>query len=248
MDKYFICLANSYKRVDSNGHGDETGRCIAGVEVEITEVAEKTVLESIVLFTNHYGTRPNWIRPKGNTETGAIPVDEARPFKVFDLIRLSDVESTVEGAHSEDYEYSLIERVSHINVDEDLLSRMCDNLHKNYVFGNRYDSVTDEKFLGFDHSLMLIKPNNPTFYYMVREYDGRRKKQLRCKFSYGRCEEYDLVVTDPEFKQLCFEAHDDDLKDVNANNNCYFVMSLGIALPRQNNKHYKLIASVITIK
>lgn len=248
MDKFFLCLANSYKRVDNNERGDDTGRCVAGIEVEIAEVADKTVIKSIVPFTNQYGTRPNWIRPKGNTQTGAIPIAEAQPFKVFDLIRLSDVKSTAEGAHSEDYEYKLIEKVSHINVDEGLLSQMCDNLHKNYVFGNGYDTVTDKRFLGFDHSLMLIKPTNPTFFYKVREYDGRQKKQLRCRFSYGKCEEYDLVVTDPVFKQICYDAHDDELQDVNGNNNCYFVMSLGIALPSQNNKHYKLIASVITIK
>ncbi len=247
MDKYFICLANSYKRVDRNEHGDETGRCIAGVEVEIARGVDKMVIKSIVPFSNQYGTRPNWIRPKGKTETGAIPIVEAQPFKVFDIIRLSDVRATAEGAHSEDYEYSNIKKVFHFNVDEDLLSQMCDNLHKNYVFGNGYDSVTDDRFLGFDHSLMLIKPINPTFYYKVREYNGCQKRKLRCKFSYGKCEEYDLVVTDPEFKQLCHEAHDDELKAVNANSSCFFVMSLGIALPGQNNKHYKLIASVIRV-
>lgn len=247
MDKYFICLANSSKRVDSGEHGDETGRCIAGVEVSISKSADKTIVKSIIPFSNQYGSRPNWIRPKGKTETGAIPVAEALSFRVFDLIKLTDVVSTSEGAHSEDYQYARIDNIAHLEIDSALLEQMCDSLHRNYIFGSGYDNVSDERYLSFDHSLMLIKPVNPIFYYKIREYNGRQKKQLRCKFSYGKCDEYDLVVTDPQFKNKCFDSRDDELREINAGGNYFFVMSLGIALPGQNNKHYKLIASVIRI-
>lgn len=247
MDKFFICLANSSKRVDSKKHGDETGRCIAGVEVDVSFATGKAVIKSIIPFTNKFGSRPNWIRPKGQTETGAIPIEQALPFKIFDLIKLSDVTSTAEGAHSEDYKYRQIERITNLKMDNTLLEKMCDNLHRNYIFGNSLDTVPDDRFLSFDHSLMLIKPITPKFYFKIRQYNGNKKKQLRCKFKYGSSAEYDLVVTDPLFKQKCFEARDDELCDINTTKNYFFVMSIGIALSEQNNKHYKLIASVLNI-
>lgn len=247
MDKYFICLANSVKSVSSRERGDESGRCIAGVEVSVSHDRDETKVNSIILFTNQYGSRPNWIRPVGNTETGAIPIAEASHFKVFDLIKLSEVQSVADGAHSEDYNYTRIEKIAHLNIDGEFLSQMCDSLHRNNIFGTKGDSVSDRWFQRFDHSLMLIRPSNPTFYYIVKEYNGRRKKQLRCKFSYGNCVEYDLVVTDPVFKQKCYDAHDDKLININAVENYYFVASLGMALENQNNEHYKLVASVIAI-
>ena len=57
MDKYFICLANSYKR---------GGRCIAGVEVIFNGDSKWK------LVRNDDGI-PNWIRPIARTIYGEIP-------------------------------------------------------------------------------------------------------------------------------------------------------------------------------
>ena len=62
MDKYFICLANSYKR---------GGRCIAGVEISYNTLDEWSVVR------NADGT-PRWIRPTAaNTMFGEIPIVDA---------------------------------------------------------------------------------------------------------------------------------------------------------------------------
>ena len=75
MEKYFVCLANSYK------HG---GRCIAGVEVE-------WIHEHWRIVRNEYGC-PKWIRPLSRqTGTGEIPKELALNFMTLEIVKLEGV-------------------------------------------------------------------------------------------------------------------------------------------------------------
>ena len=75
MDKYFICLANSYK------HG---GRCVAGIEVLWDGEKSKVVRDQ--------SGAAKWIRPVSKeTTTGEIPTHQASHINVLDVVRLEGV-------------------------------------------------------------------------------------------------------------------------------------------------------------
>lgn len=74
MDKYFICLANSYKH---------RGRCIAGIEITFNAEGKPTIVR-------HPDGRPCWIRPISNESDGAIPNEIAQDIKLFSVIKLKD--------------------------------------------------------------------------------------------------------------------------------------------------------------
>ena len=76
MDKYFICSANSYKR---------GGRCIAGVEVIISQDDHWEIVR------NNDGS-PHWIRPiDQHTDYGEILEGEARHIPLLSVVRLTGV-------------------------------------------------------------------------------------------------------------------------------------------------------------
>lgn len=233
MSKYFICLANSFKRVAENENNDETGRCVAGIEITYPDV-------NVVLNTD-YGQRPNWIRPHANTPTGAIPVADAGNFRLFDIIKIDNPISIGHGAHSEDYSYSSIECIGRYNGP---MGTLIDSVHRNSIFGSERSYMDDNFFQRFDHSLMLIRPENVRFFYDVRERDGRNVRKLRVSFHYGD-NGYNLPVTDPIFQDKCYNLHDDQCADFNDGREYYFTMSLGMGMPQMDNRHYKLVAAVL---
>lgn len=233
MSKYFICLANSFKRVNENENNDETGRCIAGIEI--------TYPAGNVVMNIGYGQRPNWIRPIAKTPTGAIPVADARNFGLFDIIKIDDPVASGCGAHSEDYSYSSLETIGRYNGP---LSVLIDTVHRNSIFGSERSYMDDNFFQCFDHSLMLIRPEKVRFFYEARERDGRNFRKLRVSFHYGNYD-YSLPVTDPVFQDRCYNLHDDQCTALNDGREYFFVMSLGMGMPQRNNRHYKLVAAVL---
>ena len=112
MDKYFICLANSYKR---------NGRCIAGVEVTISHNDHWKIVR------NDDGS-PHWIRPiDRHTEYGEILEGEARYIPLLSVVKLSEVEPCPHESHSEDVNYMQMTAIGMIHNNPDVLEQLSDN-------------------------------------------------------------------------------------------------------------------------
>ena len=90
MDKYFICLANSYKR---------GGRCVAGVEI-VFDVNGK-----LNPVCDDDG-KPRWIRPIAKTTYGEIPNYVAENIKLLSVVKLYNVVPCPNKPHTENVYYS----------------------------------------------------------------------------------------------------------------------------------------------
>ena len=217
MERYFICLANSYKR---------GGRCIAGVEIVIDECRHWTVVR------NPNGT-PHWIRPiDDKTEFGEIPEFEAAPIRLLSVVRLTDVTPCFCKAHSEDVSFSQMEVVGSIFSSKAALDRMTDLFHRE-LFYNRERTISLDTYSHGDYSLMLVRPDNIEF----RFDPTKTKAKFRMLITY-RDTIYDFPVTDPEYiHQL--EA---SLNNLTPLKEAYLCLSLSMEYEGQ---HHKLVAGVI---
>ena len=217
MEKYFICLANSYK------HG---GRCIAGIEV----VPQSDGSLGIV---RHDDGRPRWIRPVSMSANGEIPNHLAESFKIFSLVKLTDVEPCPDNAHTEDVHCTRMEICPfELSPTKDFLNQLIDTQHK-AVFYFRGKSIPTTIIDRLDYSLMLIHPDN-AYAYCDEE---RENSKYRMKFTYNGSN-YDFPITDPVFLEQ-FKKSPDSYADLDG---AYLVLSLGIAF---EGFHYKLVATVL---
>ena len=217
MEKYFICLANSYK------HG---GRCIAGIEV----VPQSDGSLGIV---RHDDGRPRWIRPVSMSANGEIPNHLAESFKIFSLVKLTDVESCPDNAHTEDVHCTRMEICPfELSPTKDFLNQLIDTQHQ-AVFYFRGKSIPTTIIDRLDYSLMLIHPDNACAYCD----EGRENSKYRMKFTYNGSN-YDFPITDPVFLEQ-FKKSPDSYADLDG---VYLVLSLGIAF---EGFHYKLVATVL---
>lgn len=217
MEKYFICLANSYK------HG---GRCIAGIEV----VPQSDGSFGIV---RHDDGRPRWIRPVSMSANGEIPNHLAESFKIFSLVKLTDVEPCPDNAHTEDVHCTRMEICPfELSPTKDFLDQLIDTQHK-AVFYFRGKSIPTTIIDRLDYSLMLIHPDN-AYAYCDKE---RENSKYRMKFTYNGSN-YDFPITDPVFLEQ-FKKSPDSYADLDG---VYLVLSLGIAF---EGFHYKLVATVL---
>ena len=217
MEKYFMCLANSYK------HG---GRCIAGIEV----VPQSDGSYGIV---RHEDGRPRWIRPISMSVNGEIPNHLAESFKIFSLVKLTDVEPCPEKAHTEDVHCSRMEICPfELSPTKDFLDQLIDTRHQ-AVFYFRGKAIPATIIDRLDYSLMLIHPDSICAYCD----EERENSKYRMKFSYYGSN-YDFPITDPVFLEQFKKSPDryTDLKDV------YLVLSLGIEF---EGFHFKLVATVV---
>jgi len=217
MEKYFICLANSYK------HG---GRCIAGIEV----VPQSDGSLGIV---RHDDGRPRWIRPVSMSANGEIPNHLAESFKIFSLVKLTDVEPCPDNAHTEDVHCTRMEICPfELSPTKDFLNQLIDTQHQ-AVFYFRGKSIPTTIIDRLDYSLMLIHPDNACAYCD----EGRENSKYRMKFTYNGSN-YDFPITDPVFLEQ-FKKSPDSYADLDG---AYLVLSLGIAF---EGFHYKLVATVL---
>ena len=217
MEKYFICLANSYK------HG---GRCIAGIEV----VPQSDGSLGIV---RHDDGRPRWIRPVSMSANGEIPNHLAESFKIFSLVKLTDVEPCPDNAHTEDVHCTRMEICPfELSPTKDFLNQLIDTQHK-AVFYFRGKSIPTTIIDRLDYSLMLIHSDNACAYCD----EGRENSKYRMKFTYNGSN-YDFPITDPVFLEQ-FKKSPDSYADLDG---VYLVLSLGIAF---EGFHYKLVATVL---
>lgn len=216
MKKHFICLANSYK------YG---GRCLAGVEIEITDNGYSVV-------RNEDGS-PRWIRPVSFSEHGELPANETQNINILDIVEVDVVDRCPNLAHSENIHYSEIEKKSRIVKHKNALNKLCDKVHSKLFF-NRGKAIPTDVFNEGNYSLMLIKPENSKIY-------SDENNKFRVQFTY-KDNEYDLPVTDPFYIEklksnpLLFGEHEAE--------NLYFALSLGEEL---DGWHYKLIAGIVDI-
>lgn len=217
MDKYFICLANSYKR---------GGRCVAGVEIVFdANGGLKPVYDD--------DGRPRWIRPIATTTYGEIPNYVAEGIKLLSIVKLYNVVPCPNKPHTENVYYSKLEQCKYdLSNADSLLNYLIDSTHQS-IFRNRGRAVSAEMSTGIDYSLMLIHVENAFAY-----IDGNREKSKnRMSFSYFGSD-YDFPITDPifleEFKKEpeCYA----NISDV------YLTISLGLEF---EGWHHKLVAGVI---
>lgn len=217
-DKYFLCLANSYK----NGN-----RCLAGVEV-------RKIGNEYEIKTDSWG-HPIWFRPVNRwTESGEIPNDESTEIGLFDVVLATNVESCPDGAQIENYYYNELCRIETVEADDHFYATLS-NTNRKLILGNLYASISDEQYYNMDYSIILIKAEDVECYLKEREF---KQPQPRIRFSYKQnC--YDLPVTDPGFRKLM----ENDILCANSFQTYYLTISLSVAF-EEDNRHYKLIAGV----
>lgn len=217
MDKYFICLANSYKR---------GGRCLAGVEIIPGSNGRWKLVH------NDDGN-PRWIRPIAQTTYGEIPNYLAENIQMLSVVRLSNVDPCPEGAHTENVYYSRIEQFDYdISQLLSSMNQFIDSRHQS-IFHNRGRAVSAEMLGGINYSLMLIHPDKASAY----RDENREKSKNRMKFTYYGVE-YDFPITDPAFLDE-FKREPERYADIP---NVYLAISLGLEF---EGWHHKLVAGVI---
>lgn len=224
MEKYFICLANSYK----NGE-----RCIAGVEVLPREGFPLAFRD--ISYSGRKKRIPNWIRPvaRGGID-GEIPCGVASKIKPFDIVKLTGVEECPCQVQRENCYYSTMEIVATKEVQEKILSALASRYEGRWLFGNKGKAIPAGK--EEVESLMLIRPKDVEFY-----INGEGKTRVKFKIVDFSREtiEYDLPVTDP-----CLCKHGAfGLNAINSYNDYYFTVSL---TKEKDSWHYKIVANVFS--
>ena len=217
MDKYFICLANSYKR---------RGRCIAGVEVLVSKDDHWEIVR------NKDGS-PHWIRPiDQHTEYGEILEGEARHISLLSVVKLRDVVPCPHDSHSEDVNYIQMTNIGMINGNHEVLDLFTDNIHSE-IFYTTELAISPEAYAMGNYSLMMIHPENIQF----QEDPTKNRARYRMLFSYHGVN-YDLSITDPVFYERVTLQPDiiTSLSDI------YLTLSIGL---EYEGRHHKLIAGLL---
>lgn len=164
MNKYFLCLANSYK------YGN---RCLAGVEVEKNG-------DEYEIKTDNWG-HPIWFRPVNRwTESGEIPNHESDEIDLFDVVLATDIESCPDGAQVENYYYDELQFIESVEPKDDFYTTLS-NTNRIVILGNQYASISDEQYYRMDYSILLIEAEDVLCYLKERE---QKQPQPRIKFSY----------------------------------------------------------------
>lgn len=215
MDKYFICLANSYKR---------GGRCIAGIEILYNSPNNWSII-------HREDGAPSWIRPIAHTTYGEIPNITASKINYFTIVKLSDVTPCPNGIHVEDVNYSRIEVCGQVRPSTDLLSSFVDNIH-NTIFFNHGKAIPSDTTIPDAHSLMFIRPEN------INTYTDNNWEKPKTRMKITHCGvPYDLPVTDPLFLDA-YRANQNILQNAE---NIFLTLSLGLDF---EGWHHKLVAAV----
>ena len=205
--RYFICLANSYKR---------GGRCIAGIEIDS---------DNNIIY-NKDGN-PQWIRPIANTQYGEIPNNEAECIKILSHVGLSNVEDNPRNVHRENVLYDSMELVSSkILPHTKFLNELVDKTHKS-IFGNHGRAVSVDLASELDYSLMFIHVQDARAYID----ESRERTKNRMCFVYNGAE-YDFPITDPMFLEK-FMKNPEQFTIIP---NAYLTLSLGLEFEGWHHK------------
>lgn len=216
-DKFFICLANSYKR---------GGRCVAGIEIVFDANGE------LKPVCNGDG-RPRWIRPIATTTYGEIPNYVAEGIKLLSIVKLYNVVPCPNKPHTENVYYSKLEQCKYdLSHDISIINHLFDNTHQ-VLFHNRGRAVSAEMSMGINYSLMLIHAENACAYID----ENREKSKNRMSFTYYGAD-YDFPITDPIFLEE-FKKEPERFANIA---DVYLTISLGLEF---EGWHHKLVAGVI---
>lgn len=217
MDKYFICLANSYKR---------GGRCIAGVEVAVSQDDHWEIVRN-------KDESPHWIRPIDQyTEYGEIIEGEARHIPLLSVVQLRDVVPCPHESHSEDVNYLQMTTIGMITGNHKVLDLFIDNIHSE-IFYTTELAISPETYAMGNYSLMMIHPENVNF----QEDPTKNRARYRMLFSYHGAN-YDFSITDPVFYERL--ALQPDL--ISSLSDFYLTLSIGL---EYEGRHHKLIAGLL---
>lgn len=211
MDKYFVCLANSYK------HGN---RCIAGVEVQFTSNGFNVIKEN---------GRPKWIRPIcRNTDAGAIPNEIALKIDLLAIIKMTNVVLFPTGAQSENAYFDELQTTG-FSFEPSMIEECFVDNSRPMLFYNHGKAVTPDVYerLG-DYSILLIKASDAEVYGDKTHTDYSR---YRVCFTY-RSHPYDLPITDPWYIQDIRDGR----KSVGRKGDIYITCSLGVLHEGWHNK------------
>ena len=217
MDKYFICLANSYK------HG---GRCIAGVEVLWDGNKSKVIKDD--------KGKPKWVRPIcRETFSGEIPNELAQQVNLLDVIKLEGVELCPSGAQQENVFYqNMASTGKRYEPITQILQRFTDESHR-HVFYNYGKAIWPHDYHQGDHSILMIRVEQAEVY-----EDPGYSGQIRYRISFlYHGHSYDFPITDPHYQaqlQLgkCATGHKGTM---------FLTCSLGL---EYEGAHFKLAATV----
>ena len=132
---------------------------------------------------------------------GEIPNHLAESFKIFSLVKLTEVEPCPDKAHTEDVHCSRME-ISPFELlpTKAFLNQLLDTQHQT-VFYYRGKAIPATIIDRLNYSLMLIQPKNVSAYCD----EERENSKYRMKFTYFGSN-YDFPITDPVFlEQFIFE-------------------------------------------
>ena len=180
MDKYFICLANSFK------HG---GRCIAGVEVLWDGEKSKVIRDDC--------GAAKWIRPiSKETLTGEIPNHIAVLINVLDVVKLEGVEGCPADAQQENVFFKKMTFTGkHYEISSKILQRFIDENHR-HIFFNYGKAVLPYDYRKGSHSILLIRVEHAEVY-SDEGYSGQIRFRIRFLY-HGH--QYDFPITDPYYQ------------------------------------------------
>ncbi len=217
MDKYFICLANSYK------HG---GRCIAGVEVLWDSEKSKVVRDG--------NGAAKWIRPIcKDTTTGEIPNHLASLINVLDVVKLEGVIPCPSQAQQENVFFQKMTNTGkHYAITSKLLQRFMDENHR-HVFYNYGKAVLPLDYRQGNHSILLIRVEHAEVY-ADEGYSGQVR--YRISFIYHG-HQYDFPITDPCYQSELRQGH----QATGQKGTMFLTCSLGL---EYEGAHFKLAATV----
>jgi len=222
MDKYFICLANSYK------HG---GRCIAGVELELKDSRWRIVRDDRGM--------PKWIRPVLRySASGEIPNVIAIGISTLDVVCIEGVEACPVGAQVENVYFSnMYVTGKRYDASLKLLERFTDDSHL-HIFYNYGKAVTPEIYQNLGtQSIILIHALDAEVYIKETYTDNPR---YRVRFSY-HSHVYDFPITDPDYIKDIRSGR----KSVGCKQQLFITCSLGV---KHEGWHPKLAACVFEVE
>jgi hypothetical protein len=203
----------------------EGGRCLAGIELDADH-------DPVIV-----NGRPKWIRPVCATAHGQVPNQMAEPFQMLDIVELQVTKPQPENYQSENVLFSEDSIRTIAGFDRRKLRAFCENPH--FIFVNQYPSLSGEEIKNLTHSLLLIKPEK--FEVVNKVYEDSDQPKQRLVFHFNGFD-YDFSITDPIF----LRNNQRNPHFIKRLNEVVLCLSVGIKFP-MTNKHYKLVAGIISL-
>ncbi len=223
--KRIVCLANSVKI---------GGSCIAGREI---------------LANGEYG---GWIRPVSARPTAELSFleplyeDNASP-QLLDIIDVPLRRAVPHNHQTENYEIDATKRwLKKGRLPWGELGKLCEHptslwINSDHTGSGIFDCISQSEAAMLNNSLMLLRSKDFTVEVSSKTWDGKTKKTYRGNFDYNGTY-HSVSLTDPVATSAFASrgAGKYQLNDV------YLCVSLTEPWEKDNNRCYKLVASIIS--